>query len=292
MLAFGADSMRWSATDDELKELTYTLLGTGRLNARTHPVWHGNGKQRDLAPRVWPVTARHDWLRPLRLVSWQPLRTPTLGGMCVPPEMVATSAATAALRAHASRATPVPDGVVPAELLSVLTTIGVPAGSATKAAAMIVVAQCEGAHLAQLTSCRRNAAHLRAIGVPIPRTDGTPSLTHPCARCNTHCTVLFLVRRDIGVRAAAMVDSASRQRIRELMSDGRVSASHPTRVALCNIYKDQGIHTCFTCASGAMAESFARQQTPCITSPSTSRVCCRAFLLELVAGVFVPSLSS
>ena len=84
----------------------------------------------------------------------------------------------------------------------------------------------------------------------------------PCARCNTHCTVLFLVRRDIGVRAAAMVDSASRQRIRELMSDGRVSASHPTRVALCNIYKDQGIHTCFTCASGAMAESFARQQTP------------------------------
>ena len=59
-------------------ELTYILLGTGRLNARTHPVWHGNGKQRDLAPRVWPVTARRDWLRPLRLVSWQPLRTPTL----------------------------------------------------------------------------------------------------------------------------------------------------------------------------------------------------------------------
>ena len=138
------------------------------------------------------------------------------------------SSAAAALQAHASRATPIPDGVVPAELLTVLTTIGVPAGTATKAAAKIVVAQCEGGHMAQLTSCRRNAAHLRAIGIPIPRTDGTPSLTHPCARCNTHCTVLFLVRRDIGVRAAAMVDDGDAHFLRRRFQPARLERDAPS----------------------------------------------------------------
>merc|ERR1712086_456236 len=124
---------------------------------------------------------------------------------------------------------------------------------------MIVVAQCEGAHVAQLTGCRRNAAHLRALGVPIPKADGTPSPTHPCARCGTHCTVLFLVRRDVGTRAAAMVDEICRKRLRKLMGDHKASATHPTRVALRDIFTDQGVHACFTCASTAMAESFASQ---------------------------------
>ena len=49
----------------------------------------------------------------------------------------------------------VPDGVVPSELPALLAAIGVPGGATTTAAAAVVVAQCRGAHQAQLLGARR-----------------------------------------------------------------------------------------------------------------------------------------
>ena len=225
--------------------------------------------RRDLAPSAWPNTVRNDWVLPLRLAAWQPIRTPCVGPTYSPWEAADTPEAAAALQARAtSTGNVVPDGVVPSELPALLTAIGVPGGATTAAAAAVVVAQCRGAHQAQLLGARRNAAHLRTVGVPIANADGSPMQTSPCQCCNNRSTVLYLVRRAVGKHAASLVDKVRQKHLRGLVGDHGRTARHPTRVALRHMFEDNGIHACFSCASDAMAESYSHRpfgRSPAIT---------------------------